>query len=46
MIVEIILITSLAVGVMSFYWPEIRNMVAGIKNEYFSSQRETKDLEF
>ena len=35
MIVEIILITSLAVGALSFYWPEIRNMAAGIKTDIF-----------
>ena len=44
MIVEIILITSLAVGVMSFYWPEIRNMVAGIKTNIFLRRERQKTL--
>ena len=46
MIVEIILITSLAVGAMSFYWPEIRNMAAGIKTDIFLRRERQKTLSF
>ena len=46
MIVEIILITSLAVGAASFYWPEIRNMAAGIKTDIFLRRERQKTLSF